>query len=51
MMLRWEDVYPDKPDENGKTPFSFAARWGDKEVVKLLLGRENFNSDKKDNCG
>ena len=51
MLLEWEEVHPGKPDKNSETPFSFVARCGHAEVVKLLLGREDFNSNRQGNCG
>jgi len=44
-------VDPDKPDNRGQTPFSWAARNGHDEVVKLLLQGESISPDKPDNRG
>ena len=46
MLLRREEVNPDKPDRFGQTPFSLAAQQGQEEVVKMLLGREEVNPDR-----
>ena len=63
MLLGREEVHPDKPDNCGRTPLSYAAecRWGfacgltgwreNTRVVKILLGREGVNPDRPDNWG
>ena len=51
ILLGREEVNPDKPDNKGRTPLSFAAKWGREGVVKILLGREEVNPDKPDNNG
>lgn len=40
------DVSISKLDDRDQTPFSFAAKSGDKAVVKLLLGREDVDPGK-----
>ena len=37
MLLGREEVNPDKPDNLGRTPLSYAARSGYEEVVLVLL--------------
>ena len=51
MLLEWEAVNPDKPDNDGRTPLSHAAARGYEVVVKLLLLREDVNPDKANNYG
>jgi len=48
-LLRREDVNPDKPNNEGRTPLLCAASRGYELVVKQLLGREEVNPDKPDN--
>ena len=51
LLLGLEDINPDRPDRNGRTPLSWAAGMGRDGVVKLLLGREDVNPDKPDSVG
>ena len=45
-------VNPDRPDEFGFTPLTWAARGGHEGVVKLLLEQEDVNPNKPDDdCG
>jgi len=46
LLLGREDVNPDRPDNRGRTPLSWAAGNGHGGVVKLLLGREDVNPDR-----
>jgi len=55
MLLKRDDVNPDKPDNCGRTPLSlaatplsFAARDGHEKVVKMLLERDDPSPDKPD---
>jgi len=49
ILLGREVVNPDRPDERGQTPLSFAACSGHDGVVKILLGREDVNPNKPEN--
>jgi len=49
MLLGWETVNPDKPDNSGQTPLSHAAGRGHDGVVKILLERKEVNPDQP-NC-
>ena len=51
ILLRQDEVNPDKPDNWGKTPLMYAAEQGCEGVVKVLLGRRGINPDKPDNFG
>jgi len=51
MLFGRDDIEPDKPDKNGRTPLRRAAKKGREGVVKILLGREGVNPDKPDNGG
>ena len=51
ILLEREEVNPDKPDSDGRTPLSFAAEDGHEGVVKILLGRGEVNPDGPDNEG
>jgi len=51
LLLRHEDVKPDKPDNEGNTPLLWAAIEGHELVVKQLLDRQDVNPDKIDNEG
>ena len=44
-------VNPDRQDDDGRAPLSWAARNGHGGVVKLLLGRKDVRPDKPDNYG
>jgi len=61
-LLGREEVNPDRPDNIGRTPLSYAAegryknglyrpRRENTRVVKILLGQGNVNPDRPDNCG
>ena len=49
MLLERDEVHPDKPGNDGRTPLSLAALGGHTEVVKMLLERDEVNPDKPDN--
>ena len=49
LLLKQEDVNPDKPDNEGNTPLSWAAVKGHDSVVKQLLDQQDVNPDKPDN--
>ena len=49
ILLGREEVGPDEPDSDGRTPLSPAAKSGHEGVVKTLLGREEANPDEPDN--
>ena len=51
ILLGCEEVNPDKPDNDNKTPLSHAASNGHEGVVKILLSCEEVNPDKPDNRG
>ena len=51
ILLGWEEVNPDKPDDNDQTPLSRAASRGHEGVVKILLEREEVNPNKPDEYG
>jgi len=59
VLLGLQEVNPSKPDNDGKTPLSYAAWFGHEGVVKILLGRQEVkqevkqevNLDKPDNDG
>jgi len=51
MLLRRGEVNPDKPENEGRTPLSYAAADGKEEVAKMLLGRGEVDPDKLDNEG
>jgi len=51
VLLRYEEVNSDGPGKDGRTPLSFAARYGHGGVVNILLGREEVNPDKPDKHG
>ena len=51
LIFRSKYINPDKPDNNGQTPLSWATRNGHDGVVKLLLRRRDVSSDRPDNCG
>ena len=51
ILLGREEVNPDRPNNNRRTPLSYAAEDGHEGVVKILLGREEVNPDKPDNNG
>ena len=51
LLLERKDVNPDKLDNDGRTPLSWAAEGGHDRVVELLLGREDVNPDRLDNGG
>jgi len=44
-------VDPDRSDNDGRTPLSWAAEAGDEAVVELLLKRKDVNPDRPDNYG
>jgi hypothetical protein len=41
----------DLMDSYGRTPLSYSAELGHKEVVKVLLGQKDVDADSKDGCG
>ena len=43
LLLEREDVNPDSHSMSGETPLSVAPKNGHEGIVKLLLGREDFN--------
>ena len=51
ILLRREEVNPDKPDRSGRTPLSYTAGYGREVVAKILLRREEVNPDKPDDSG
>lgn len=51
MLLKREDVNPNIPDKEGRTPLSWAAGKGYNSVVKMLLYREDINIDARDKDG
>ena len=51
ILLERDDIDPDKPDQDGRTPLWWAAWVGQEGVVKLLLGRDDVNPDKPDKSG
>jgi len=51
LLLRCDDVNPDKPDNNGLTPLHRASSNGHQGVVGLLLARDDVNPDKLNNYG
>jgi len=51
MLFGREEVTPDKPDNDGRTPLSYAAELGFEGAVGVLLGREEVNYDTPDNLG
>ena len=51
LLLAREDVDPNLPDKNGRTPLSFAAEDGYEKIVKKLLERKDIDSDLPDRNG
>ena len=51
ILLRREEVNPEKLDTDRRTPLSHAAKGGRLEVVEILLGREEVSPDKQGNDG
>jgi len=51
MLLGRVDVIPDQPDNDGRTPLSYAAEHGFEGAVGILLGREEVSPNKQDNLG
>jgi len=49
MLLGREEVIPDKQDNDGRTPLSYAAEHGFEGAVGMLLGREEVDPNKPDN--
>ena len=45
MLFERDEVHPDKPDNDGRTPLSCAAYNGHADVVKILLERVEVNPD------
>jgi len=50
ILLEWEDVSPDKPNNSGWTPLTHASS-GHKGVVKILLEGKQANPNKPSNYG
>ena len=50
-LLGGKCVNPDRPDNYGRTPLSWAARYGNDGTVRLLLEREDVSPDRPDNDG
>ena len=44
-------MHPDKLNDDGGTPLSFAPRWGHAGVGKITHGRTDVNSDMPDRYG
>lgn len=51
ILLRREELIPDKLDGYGATPLSVAAQNGHDSVVKLIFGQEAVSIDKPDDGG
>jgi len=51
LLLAREDVNPNRLDEFGRTPISWAAGYGCETMVKLLLARKSVNPNKPDTDG
>ena len=51
LLLARDDISPDKPDNDGRTPLWGASSNGNEGVVRLLLARDDVNPDKQDNRG
>ena len=51
LLLGREDVDPDRPDDEARTPISWTAENGHEEVVNLLLGRRDVDHNRADKAG
>ena len=51
ILLGRDDINPDKPDEEGRTPLWGAAGGGHEGVVEILLGHGDFDLNKRDMFG
>lgn len=51
MLLRWDNVDPDKPDGEGQTPLWWATSKAHEGVVKMLLRRNDVNPAKRRKLG
>ena len=51
ILLERGDVSPNSSDKNGRTPLSYAARYGCEGTAKILLERRDVNPDSSDNGG
>ena len=51
VLFRRGCAHPDRPDNHGRTPLSWAAEGGREGVVKLLLERKDVTPDGPDNSG
>ena len=51
MLLERDEVSPDKPDNDGRTPLSYAAGNGYAGVVEILLQRDDVDPSKLDEYG
>ena len=51
MLLEREEVNPDKPDDSGRSPLSYAASGNHEDVVRMLLRRAEVTPDTLDNDG
>ena len=45
------DVNPDRADDCGRTPLSFAAEYGDRKIVQILVKRNDVNPGRADETG
>ena len=50
MLLKQSGINPDKSDNDGRTPLSYAAGNGYAEVVEMLIKRDNVDPSKRYAC-